>query len=90
MLLFGAEIDKFTKLLKVLQDSVDTLLSKVDLLDTRITAVERAVQTTTNKFEACATGFYQIREACTCLREELSEAAGNMVLTSWADGSVLD
>ena len=84
-MLFLAEIEKFTNLLKVLQESVDTLLSKVESLDTRLGAVEKAVNVTHKKFEACADGFYQIREACMCLREELSEASGTIVQSTWAD-----
>ena len=36
-------------------------------------------------FKACHVGFVQVRDACTCLREELGEAAGTMVMNSWAD-----
>ena len=35
------------------------------------------------QFEACSKGFQQVREACECLRNELSEAAGTMADRSW-------
>ena len=35
---------------------------------------------TEDMFKACHMGFLQVKEACTCLREELSEAAGTMVV----------
>ncbi len=34
-------------------------------------------------FKACHTAFVQVREACTCLREELGEATGSMIQDSW-------
>jgi len=34
-------------------------------------------------FKACHTAFVQVREACTCLREELGEATGQIILDSW-------
>ena len=36
-------------------------------------------------FKACHVAFVQVRDACHCLREELSEAAGTMVTESWLD-----
>ena len=36
-------------------------------------------------FKACHIAFVQVRDACHCLREELSEAAGTMVTESWLD-----
>ena len=38
-----------------------------------------------SQFEACAKGFRQVRDACECLREELSSAAGTMISNSWDD-----
>ena len=34
-------------------------------------------------FKACHTAFVQVREACTCLREELGEATGSIIQDSW-------
>ena len=34
-------------------------------------------------FKACHTAFVQVREACTCLREELGEATGQIVHDTW-------
>ena len=34
-------------------------------------------------FKACHTAFVQVREACTCLREELGEATGQIIQDSW-------
>ena len=36
-----------------------------------------------SQFEACAKGFRQVRDACECLREGLSSAAGTMISNSW-------
>ena len=36
-------------------------------------------------FKACHIAFVQVRDACHCLREELSEAAGTIVSESWND-----
>jgi len=36
-----------------------------------------------SQFEACAKGFRQVRDACECLRDELSSAAGTMISNSW-------
>ena len=36
-------------------------------------------------FKACHTAFEQVRDACTCLREELSEATGQITQDSWND-----
>ncbi len=37
---------------------------------------------TQDMVKACHMGFLQVKEACTCLREELSEHAGNMIIES--------
>ena len=63
-------------MLKLLQKSLDALVVKIDSL-------KRAVEENDKKFEACATGFYQVRDACTVLREELAEARGTMVEDTW-------
>ena len=34
-------------------------------------------------FKACHVAFVQVRDACHCLREELSEATGQIVTESW-------
>ena len=34
-------------------------------------------------FKACHTAFVQVREACTCLREELGEATGQIIQDTW-------
>ena len=36
-------------------------------------------------FKACHEAFVQVRDACHCLREELSEATGQIVNESWPD-----
>ena len=40
-----------------------------------------------SQFEACAKGFRQVRDACECLRDELSSAAGTMISNSWDEAS---
>jgi len=78
-LLFGNQITEFRDLLSVLQKSVDTVLTVLDELNTRVTKLEDKLDTTHKKFEACADGFYQVRDACTLLREELAEASGTLI-----------
>ena len=41
---------------------------------------------TEKMFKACHTAFVQVREACTCLREELGEATGSIIHDSWPCG----
>ena len=67
------------RMLKILQSSVDTALFKIDDVSDRIHKLEHKLGNTEKKFEACADGFYQIREACTTLREELAEASGTLI-----------
>jgi len=67
------------RMLKILQSSVDTALFKIDEVSDRIYKLEHKLGNTVKKFTACADGFYQIREACTTLREELAEASGTII-----------
>ena len=78
-LLFGSQISEFRGMLKTLQESVDTVLTVLDKLKERVDAIEKTLAVTDKKFEACASGFCQTRDACTCLREELSEARGTII-----------
>jgi len=78
-LLFGNQIEEFRANLKTLQKSVDVALNILDKLSEKVTNMEKQLKETDTKFEACATGFYQTRDACTCLREELSEARGTLI-----------
>ena len=36
-------------------------------------------------FKACHEAFVQVRDACHCLREELSEASGTIIEQTWPD-----
>lgn len=78
----GCRIDSSVEILGMLQTiqrSIDTALSKIDDVSDHMYKLEHTVQNTDKKFKACAEGFYQIREACTTLREELSEASGTLI-----------
>ena len=84
-LLFGTQVVEFRGMLKTLQKSVDTVLTVLDKLTERVDAMEKSLAVTDKKFEACAVGFSQTRDACTCLREELSEARGTIIESTWPD-----
>lgn len=71
--------------LTVLQNSVDKVLGMIHDLSTRMGNLEINVKKSQKKFEACAVGFYQIRDACTLLREELSEATGTLIDATYND-----
>ena len=84
-LLFGTQVAEFRGMLKTLQESVDTVLTVLDKLKERVDAMEKSLAATDIKFEAYAEGFYQTRDACTCLREELSEARGTIIESTYND-----
>ena len=78
-ILFGNQIKEFREKMETLQKSVDTALTILDKLAENVVKLEKQVKCTDKKFEACAGGFRQTRDACTLLREELSEASGTLI-----------
>ena len=80
MSLFGLDetIRRFEKRLEIMQSCLDALLDKLDKMEDR-------QELSDQKFAACAVGFRQVKEACECLREELSEASGTLVESAYND-----
>ena len=72
----NVEYERFEEL----RDLLLKVLSKVDRLEERVNALGKRVECLGN---ACCTGFYQTRDAATCLREELSEASGTLIENSY-------
>ena len=56
------------------------MLTKLYEQEQKIQKISEAIEEISKMFTACHAGFRQVRDACTCLREELSEAAGSMVV----------
>ena len=83
--LLSGEIRRFETLLKVIQRSVDRATDKIDNLETKVDKLVKKFSEHDHKFEACAKGFYQVKEACECLREELSEASGTLIEATYND-----
>ena len=69
---------------KILDTHMDTMKGVNAILET-FSSQSQAYQQSSKMFEACAKGFRQVRDACECLREELSEAAGTLVQQSYLD-----
>ena len=87
---FGDEIEKFTKRFETLERMLVVLTEKV--LDNHLATMKGinavmktfvsqsdAYQQSVKMFDVCARAFQQVREACECLREDLSEASGTLV-----------
>ena len=64
------------------QDCHEDILKQI--LD-KVMCNELTVKQTDKKFESCAKAFYQVREACTCLSEQLDSSAGTITDSTWND-----
>ena len=81
-----------TKIQKTLDESVRQakenhlyIMEKLWDIEQRTTNHTDLLKANEKMFKACHIGFVQVRDACHCLREELGDAAGTMVMNSWAD-----
>ena len=90
--MFTIQITKFEKTLFDLGQQITQLKAYVTDLDTKLGSVLKFLLEVRQErlkswkqFEACAKGFRQTRDACECLRQELSDAAGTMIENSWND-----
>ena len=90
--MFTPQILKFEKKLAAMEGQIAELkgiLGNVVLSLKEITGAIRHSADYQKKswdmFGACSKGFQQVREACECLREELSSAAGTMIDRSWEE-----
>jgi len=94
--MFTDEIEKFNERFEAIEKMIVVLTGKVmeTHLDTMsgINAVLKtfvsqsdAYEQSMKMFDICAKAFKQVRDACECLREELSEASGTLVEQSYID-----
>ena len=71
---------------------LDSIIERQDLFAKQLEDVLHIVQANQlsqnqqeSKFEACARGFQQVKEACECLLEQLDEYGGTITAQSWND-----
>ncbi len=90
--MFTVQITKFEKTLFELGRQITKLQAHVEGIDAKLGSVLKFLfegrkerLKSWKQFEACAKGFRQTRDACECLRQELSDAAGTMIENSWND-----
>ena len=57
----------------------ETIMTKLYEIEDKTQKNTQMFQQSFQMFQACHNGFQQVKDACTCLREELSEHAGNMI-----------
>lgn len=83
--MFAETIVKFDTRLDKIMDILDTLTHRVEELFNQLEDHKSLVRESNDKLRCCAAGFHQTKEACTLLREELSEAAGTIIRQTWLD-----
>ena len=86
---FHERFDKLETMLvlitdKVLNSHMDLMQGVNQILKT-FSAQSEAYKQNAKMFDACAKGFRQVRDACECLRDELSTAAGTLIQQSYDD-----
>ena len=64
---------------------ITELEEKMDKVCDNVAELTKKSHHTGEQFEACAKSFYQVRDACHVLREDLGEACGRLVTESWLD-----
>ena len=84
-MLFSGEIQNFNNRI----DAIEKMILKThegihEILKT-FAKQSDAYQEAMKMFGCCAKAFEQVREACECLREELSEASGTLVESTYND-----
>jgi hypothetical protein len=82
---FDKELAEFRSLLRGVINRQNTLQETMDQILEKVMCNELTVKQTESKFDACAKGFYQVREACTCLVEKLDEVGGTITEQTWLD-----
>ena len=90
--MFTPQILKFETKLTVLDQKLTGLHEVMHAMAKKLDQLTRVFRNNAEwqkkswkQFEACSKGFQQVREACECLRNELSEAAGTMCDRSWEE-----
>ena len=94
--MFTPQIVKFENQLETLSSKIQelgrallTVNGKLDVIAGVLKANAEWQKKSWSQFEACSKGFVQVRDACECLRDELSSAAGTLISQSWLEDSGL-
>ncbi len=74
------ETELLFAMLRDILDKQETIMTKLYEIEDKTQKNTETGERSFKMFQACHTGFQQVKEACTCLREELSEHAGNMIV----------
>ena len=86
---FNKRFDRIEEMLvtivdKILDTQMDVMKGINEVLKTFTSQTEAYTQNVA-MFDACAKGFRQVRDACECLRDELSEASGTIIESTYND-----
>ena len=76
------EINLLFAMLRDIIGKQEVIMTKLYEIEEKTEKNRNVFKETEDMFKACHMGFLQVKEACTCLREELSEHAGNMIVES--------
>ena len=82
---FDKELKEFRSLLRAVINRQDELTKTCEVILDKVTHNELTVKQSEAKFEACAKGFYQVRDACSVLVEKLDEVGGTITEQTWLD-----
>ena len=80
---FDKRLDEVVVGLNRITELVMELFNQLEDQKTLVKTCNAKADETAKKFGACAKGFYQIRDACELLRDELSTASGTLIEQSW-------
>ena len=83
--MFMDVIAEFRDAIKTLTAKQEQLQEQVSQILEKVTHSEITVKQTSDKFAACAKGFYQIKEAIEVLHENLDESTGKLTELTWND-----
>jgi len=85
-------VSSFETTLVLIQAKLDEMSNRQQCILTKLYELEVSTKKNTQlfnqseaMFKACHVGFQQVRDACHVLREDLSEATGQLVTESWLD-----
>ena len=92
----GANLDKVQEtqenLLRIVQHTHSVVSEVEQNMDKVCSKMDKLFEKSHNSFEQfamCAKAFYQVRDACHVLREDLGTACGQLVEQSWLDEDAL-
>ena len=81
--MFLETIVEFKGLIQKVLKRQDEIEARIRNLTQGITTTALQVTQTDEKFEACAKGFYQIKDAMEVLLENLDESSGKLTEMTW-------